>query len=291
MNDKKITFQLWFDKEAKDARDFYLDIFKNSEELSRSVIEDTPSGTTELYSIRLEDIQLLLMSAGPYFKLNPSISLAVKCKDKAEVDRLYERLSEGGFVAMPLDSYDFSPYFAWVMDRFGVSWQLILVEDEDITAKIVPSLMFIGENFKKAKEAIEYYTGIFSNASTLSIHENEGAVATAEFKLEDQVFAIQENDFQHDFALNEAFSIIVYCDTQEEIDALWEALSAVPESEQCGWLKDRYGVSWQIIPRVLDELMSSSDAEASSRVVEAFLQMKKFDIQALERAFRGENGF
>jgi predicted 3-demethylubiquinone-9 3-methyltransferase (glyoxalase superfamily) len=81
---------------------------------------------------------------------------------------------------------------------------------------------------------------------------------------------------------------MVYCDTQEEIDDYWDKLSAVPEAEQCGWLKDKYGLSWQIVPAVMDDMMQEKDPEKLARVIEAFLKMKKFDIATLQRAYRGD---
>ena len=91
----------------------------------------------------------------------------------------------------------------------------------------------------------------------------------------------------HKFAFNEAISLLVACDTQQEIDYLWEKLSADPKSEQCGWLKDRWGVSWQITPVMMEKIMSSGDQKAIDRVTQAFLPMKKFDVAALERAAAG----
>jgi predicted 3-demethylubiquinone-9 3-methyltransferase (glyoxalase superfamily) len=88
----------------------------------------------------------------------------------------------------------------------------------------------------------------------------------------------------HKFTFNEAVSFIVKCDTQEEIDYYWEKLSAVTEAEQCGWLKDRFGVSWQIVPTIMDELMGTKDREKLDRITQAFLTMKKFDIEALKNA-------
>ncbi len=90
------------------------------------------------------------------------------------------------------------------------------------------------------------------------------------------------------FKFNEAISFIVKCDTQEEIDYYWEKLSAVPEAEQCGWLKDEYGLSCQIVPTVLGEMMKDKDPKKLARVTEAFLKMKKFDMKTLQRAYRGE---
>jgi predicted 3-demethylubiquinone-9 3-methyltransferase (glyoxalase superfamily) len=92
---------------------------------------------------------------------------------------------------------------------------------------------------------------------------------------------------EHNFKFNEAISLIVNCDTQEEIDYYWEKLSAVPEAEQCGWLKDKFGLSWQIVPTEMDEMMRAGTAEQIARLTQAFLKMKKFDLAELHRAYQG----
>jgi predicted 3-demethylubiquinone-9 3-methyltransferase (glyoxalase superfamily) len=92
---------------------------------------------------------------------------------------------------------------------------------------------------------------------------------------------------EHNFAFNEAISFMVHCDTQDEIDGYWSRLSAVPEAEQCGWLKDRYGLSWQVVPRAMDKMLQDADAEQMARLTQAFLAMKKFDVAKLEDAYFG----
>lgn len=109
-----------------------------------------------------------------------------------------------------------------------------------------------------------------------------------DFMLENQWFAAMDSAHEHNFAFNEAISFIVYCDTQEEIDYYWNKLSAVPEAEQCGWLKDKYGLSWQIVPAVMDKMMQDQDPERLARVTQAFLKMKKFNLPALQRAYEGK---
>jgi predicted 3-demethylubiquinone-9 3-methyltransferase (glyoxalase superfamily) len=93
---------------------------------------------------------------------------------------------------------------------------------------------------------------------------------------------------EHGFSFNEAISFMVYCENQEEIDYHWKELSAVPEAEQCGWLKDKYGLSWQIVPAVMDEMMQDQDPERLARVTQAFLKMKKFDLDVLQTAYDGK---
>jgi predicted 3-demethylubiquinone-9 3-methyltransferase (glyoxalase superfamily) len=194
---------------------------------------------------------------------------------------------------MPLDTYPFSEKYGWIQDKYGLSWQVILSQDA-VGQTIVPSLMFVGDQAGKAEEAIRFYAEVFGDAAVGDVAryganqepDREGTVAYADFRLEGQPFAAMDSARQHDFTFNEAISFYVECETQGEVDALWEKLSAVPESEQCGWLKDQYGVSWQIIPKRLGELMNDPDPEKSGRVLEAMLQMKKIDVAQLEAAYQ-----
>jgi predicted 3-demethylubiquinone-9 3-methyltransferase (glyoxalase superfamily) len=148
----------------------------------------------------------------------------------------------------------------------------------------------------KAEEAMEFYASVFPGGKVRAIHRYDeggmpdaaGKVQHGEFELFGQTLMALDGYGPHDFVFSEAISLLVRCEDQAEIDKYWTALSAVPESEQCGWLKDKYGVSWQIVPATMDELMSSGDDAAKKRVTEAFLKMKKFDIAALERAAKGE---
>ncbi len=292
----KIMIHLWFDTQAAEAAAFYQTVFDNTRLLSRRTLSGTPSGEVELLTLEIEDIALMLLSAGPDFQINPSISFMVSCRTKEEVRRYWDALSDGGEVMMPLDAYPFSDLYGWVQDKFGVSWQLLYVGDVPIQAKIRPSLMFVGDNAGRAEEAIGFYTGVFRNAEARSVSRyGEGfppnkpeMLNYADFSLEGQRFSIMDSAYDHAFGFNEAASILVNCDTQEEIDYYWNALSAVPEAEQCGWIKDPFGVSWQISPTVMNDMLSDVDPSALERVTQAFLQMKKFDIAALERAYRGE---
>ena len=156
--------------------------------------------------------------------------------------------------------------------------------------------MFVGAVCGKAEEAITFYLSVFKDSkwgrvarySTGHEPDKEGTIAFADFLIENQWFAAMDSAREHDFAFNEAISFMVNCQDQKEIDYYWERLSAVPEAEQCGWLKDKYGVSWQIVPTVMDEMLQSGDQEKRDRVTEAFLQMKKFDIEALKKAYEGK---
>jgi predicted 3-demethylubiquinone-9 3-methyltransferase (glyoxalase superfamily) len=195
---------------------------------------------------------------------------------------------------MPLDRYDWSERYGWVNDRYGLSWQIMLGRRADVGQSICPFLLFVGERHGQAEEAVRFYTSVFAGSTVDGILRHEGGgpepagtVKHAQFRLAGNTFMAMESALDHRFDFTEAVSFIVNCDTQDEIDHFWSALSAVPEAGQCGWLKDRFGVSWQIVPSVLPQLISGSDPEASGRVMTALLGMKKLDIGELQAAHRG----
>lgn len=287
----KIIPHLWFDKEAKEAAELYISLFPDSSLESSVVIHDTPSGSCDILNVRLMGQAFQMINAGPLFKSNPSISFLVACAKPEQVDTLWEKLNDGGFTLMPLASYPFSDRYAWVADKYGISWQLML--NAEAPQGITPTLMFVGEQCGKAEEAITFYRSLFPNSHVdhiLRYEEGEqpdrpGTVKHAGFSLGDQHFAAMDSAHDHKFSFNEAISLLVQCKDQDEIDELWERLSADPGAEQCGWLKDRYGVSWQIVPERMGEIMTTADPAALARVTRAFLTMKKFDLAALESAY------
>ena len=291
---QKITPFLWFDKEAKKAAEFYASVFKGSKIKKATTLHDTPSGTVEVVTIELLGQEFTLMSAGPLFKFNPSVSFHVKCKTKDEVDAIWGKLRAGGTVLMELGEYPWSEKYGWCSDRYGLSWQVIFVGESEIQQKITPALMFVGDVCGKAEEAVNFYASVFRNAKANVLArygkgeepDKEGTVKYAAFTLEGQEFGAMDSAHKHNFSFNEAISFVVNCKNQEEIDYYWKKLSAVPEAEQCGWLKDQYGLSWQIVPTVLVEMLQDKDKKKVARVTEAFLKMKKFDIKTLEQAYK-----
>lgn len=299
---QKIVPHLWYDKEAKAAAEFYISIFPDSKITNVTTIHDTPSGDSDIVSFELWGQKFMSISAGPYFKLNPSVSFIVNFDPSREKDaeeklnEVWNKLSDGGTALMPLDKYPFSERFGWIQDKFGLSWQLILTNPEgEERPSLVPSLLFVNDNCGHAEEAINFYLSVFKNAKQGLISrypkgmepDKEGTIMFTDFMLENQWFAAMDSAHKHKFNFNEAFSFMVYCETQEEIDYYWEKLSAVPESEQCGWLKDKFGLSWQIVPTEMNELLSKGTPEQRARVTNAFLKMKKFDLEELRNAYKG----
>lgn len=307
---QKIVPHLWFDKEAREAAEFYTSIFPGSGIVKTSVIRDTPSGDCDVVSFELWGYHFMSISAGPLFRFNPSVSFIVnfdpllfknssspKNEARKKIDEVWEKLSDGGTVLMPIDKYPFSERYGWIQDKYGLTWQLMLTDPAgEARPAIIPSIMFIGDNVGRAEEAIGFYLSVFKDSKIGMIHrygphqapDKEGNVMFADFMLEHQWFGAMDSAHEHKFSFNEAVSFMVYCRTQEEIDYYWGELSAVPAAEQCGWLKDKFGLSWQIVPERMDEMMSDKDPERLKRVTEAFMKMKKFNLTELESAYSGK---
>lgn len=296
---QKITPNLWFDDEAEEAVTVYTDIFDDSsigtvtryDEASAGV-SGQPEGSVMTVAFELEGQQFLALNGGPQFEFTPAVSFIVTCPTSDDVDELWAHLSDGGEELMPLDSYPFSDRYGWTNDQFGVSWQLIEADDSP-ERKIVPSLLFVGERCGQAEEALEFYTSVFSDTATGDIArygpdqppDEEGTVMYAEFTIEGQRFAAMDSALDHGFDFTEAVSFVVDCADQAEVDYYWNELTAGGGEEgQCAWLEDRYGVSWQIVPTILSELLQDEDADRSGRVMEALLGMTKIDIEGLEAA-------
>jgi len=271
---------LWFDNQAKMAAEFYCSVFKKSE-----ILEDTPVVVTFV----LDGQKFMCLNGGPGNSPNPSISFFVVCETREEIEYTWQVLLAGGNILMPMDKYPWSDKYGWIRDKFGISWQLAFGNIADTGQKFSPVMMFTNQYAGKAEEAIRYYTSVFENSSVSGIlkyeeNENEviGNIKNALFRLDGHVFMAMDSSHPHEFSFNEGISFVVECKTQKEIDYFWDKLSAVPEAEQCGWLKDKFGISWQIIPAILNQLMK--DPSRSERVTRAFLQMKKFEIDKLVNA-------
>jgi predicted 3-demethylubiquinone-9 3-methyltransferase (glyoxalase superfamily) len=295
----KIVPNLWFDKEAAEAARFYCDAIQGSRINSLVVLRDTPSGDCDLVSFELAGQPFMAISAGPFFKLNPSTSFILSFnpsqgRTQADLEALWNKLLPGGSVLMPLQAYPLAPLYGWIQDRYGLSWQLNLSDPGgEARPFITPALLFVGEVCGKAEEAQDFYVSVFPNArrgATMRYpagmeSEREGTLMYSEFMLAGQGFAAMDSAYPHNFAFNEAISFMIYCDTQAEIDHYWTRLSAVPEVEQCGWLKDRYGLSWQVVPRALEQMLQDPDPERVNRVNQAVLRMKKLDLLELQKAY------
>lgn len=294
---KMVPF-LWYNEDAEEAVSRYTSIFKNSRigKLVRyneagAKAAGRPEGSVMTAVFELDGKEFAAINGGPVFKFTPATSLYVSCESEEEINRVYEELSPGGSTLMPFQKYPFSEKYCWITDKFGLSWQLNLEQREQ---KITPALLFLNKQAGRAEEAINLYLSIFDNSSIKYIARYEageegieGRIKHATFTLNGQDLIAMDSHTNGDFTFNEAFSFVINCDTQEELDYFWERLSegGNEKAQQCGWLKDKFGVSWQIVPAILPKLLAGDDAEKSQRVMQAMMQMQKLDIARLQNAY------
>ena len=300
---QKITPHLWFDDQADEAAAFYASLFDGSS-IGRTTrygkegyeIHGQPEGKVMTVNFTVAGYEMTALNGGPGFEFTPAISFFVTCESETEVDELWRRLSEDGSTLMALQSYDWSEKYGWVQDRFGVTWQLSLGILDDGGQKIMPCLTFVSPH-GQAEDAVGQYTSLFDDSSIANILrycENEaqpqGAVQFAQVQLNGEPFTAMDSSPEFaDFSFNEAISLLVACDSKQEIDHFWDGLArdGDPAAHQCGWLKDRFGVSWQVWPTLLGRMLQDPDQDKVDRVTKAFLRMKKLDIRALQRAYEG----
>lgn len=298
---QKIVPNLWFDREAKEAVKFYTSIFRNSKVNSKTrypeagqEIHQMDAGSIMTINFELEGYQLMALNGGPHFKFTPAISLFVMCRDEAEINNLWNQLLDGGEAFLPLDTYNWSPRYGFLQDRYGLSWQLMIEEEEyRPQQRISPLLFFTGASQGKAEKAVEFYTTVFEDSKIEGIQKYRkednndyalGAVKHAQFKLRGETFMAMDSGMKNDHPFNEAISFIVLCKDQHEIDEYWDKLSegGDPQAQQCGWLKDKFGISWQVIPVGMEEILNDPDKEKANRAMEAMLKMKKIEIDGLQ---------
>jgi len=264
---KKLVPHLWYDTEARKAAEFYSSIFENSGITKIVKLEDTPSGDAEIVSFKLSGQQFEAISAGPIFKFNHSISLIVKCFSNDEFMEKWKAFLKEGIVLEPISNASDEKMNGSIQDKYGLVWKLILSENNENTQKITVNLSFSDGLINRAKEAMDFYREVF----------------------EDEVnFTAEDVSDIEDESFNEAISLIIYCKDQKEIDYYWDKLSFDPEAEQCGWIKDKFGLSWQIVPEILDEMFVSDDSLQFKRVSQAILSMKKLNIEDLIKAYEGD---
>ncbi len=300
MSERPIVPCLWLDDQAEEAASFYTDVFAGGRVLAVSRYPESfdnpsgkPRGSVLTVEIEIAGQRFTLLNGGPIFVMNPSISFFVHADTPDEVDRVYAKLSEGGQALMPLGAYPWSERYAWVRDRFGATWQVIAGRREGTRETIVPCLMFAGAQHGRAEEAMQTYAGIFPGGRVESTERYmagegpEGTVKHGRFTLAGQAMVAMDSHVDHGFGFNEAISIQVMCDDQAELDRYWAALSEGGEEGPCGWLKDRFGVSWQVVPKRIAEWMASDDVASRERAFQAMMTMKKLDVAALEAAFAG----
>jgi len=282
-----------FEKDAKKAADFYCRVFDAKIVLETEFVVDL-----DVFG------QKIMFLNGPKVEKNSSVSFLINCESEKEFQAYKEQLLEGGDeLLMPKDFYPDSDghqyglyQHDWIRDQFGVTWQLYLNEKQDLQ-KIIPLLLFIHQNNGKAMEAMEFYTRIFPNSkigNTLKYKdgindiedEDPENIRLADFEINRYQLNCMDSAINHPYNFNEAYSLVVMTDNQDETDFFWNNLIADGGEESvCGWLKDKYGFSWQITPKRLIRLINDSDKERAQKVMQAMMKMKKIIINDLEEAY------
>lgn len=294
---QKIVPNLWFDHNAAEAAAFYASVFPNARVTDTQFYPNEGlldfqaefAGKELTVAFEIDGYSFIAINAGPEFQVNPSVSFMLNFDPSRDgnarehLDALWAGLCEGGVVMMPLGEYAHSPHYGWVQDRFGISWQLILTNPGgEPRPFIVPSLLFGERVQNQAADAAAYYTSVFPGARIgtdvrypdQSGPASPGSVMFTDIELFGQWFALMDAAVEIDYAFNCGVSLMVQCTDQAELDRYWEALSAVPEAEQCGWCADQFGLSWQLVPENIEELMLTPDAYPK------LLEMKKIEIAA-----------
>lgn len=298
---QKLVPNVWCNRNASDVADLYTTVFNgaSSKVTGRYPTEGLAEfqrgfeGLPLTIDVDIRGYQISLINSDDTFAPNPSISFIVNCDPlmydgseqaaKEDIDRMWAALlTNGGSELMPLQEYPHSKWYGWVQDQFGVSWQLMLTDPSgDPRPFIVPQIMFAGDNDGKAQEALDLYSSVLPDARTGTVApypdgmRDKPGLMFAELQSGDDWLSVMDGGTDHDFTFTCGMSIEVRCDGQAEIDRLWDALSAVPEAEACGWLADKFGVSWQIIPANMAELMERPNA------FENMMTMKKLVIDEI----------
>ena len=291
---------LWFDHNAENAVKFYTSLFPNSNIGKTTYFgkegfeyHKKPQGTIMTIDFELHAQKFVALNGGPIFQFNESLSFYVYCESDEAIENLYRKLSEGGQINMPLSKYDWSDKYAWVKDRFGVSWQLD-IDTINSPQKIVPSMLFVNDKYTKVNDAVIHYTSIFPDSKKLfeSLYppnENipDGTVLFSQFSLSNNLFNVMSGAGEHKFDFNASISFIVNCESQDEVDYYWSKLTEGATESMCGWLEDKFGISWQIIPTEIYKYIEGAIPEKRSNAINAMFQMKKLDIQKLKQSYEG----
>ncbi|WP_370614428.1 VOC family protein [Mumia qirimensis] len=304
---QRIVPNVWCNRNAEEAGRFYAEALPDTrtEVEARYPTEglldfqQAFAGEPLTVTVEIAGTRITLVNAGDEFRPTPALSFTLNFDPlrfggatpegeqaaRDALDATWTALADGGTVRMEIGEYPFAKRYGWVEDRYGVNWQLMLTDPSgDPRPFVIPALMFGGAAQDKAAEAADFYVSLFESTpggaevgnrfpyGTPTGPASAEGLAFGEFRIGDQWLMASDFGADHYFGFSEGVSLEVQCEDQAEIDRLWDALSDAPEAEQCGWLKDRYGVSWQITPVGLGKLMERPNA------FEHMLGMKKLVI-------------
>jgi len=287
---RKIYPCVWFTSQAEEAAGLYTSLFKNSRigKIAHYPAEAAANfglkaGSVMTVEFEIDGLAVLGLNGGGHFKHTPALSFFVWCDSDEEISRLWQGLSPGGQVRMGLDKYPWAEKYGWTADQYGFEWQLMLKSNHQ---KIAPAFLFVDKLCGKGEEALDFYKSLFKDSKTefMARDEKTKTIQHCVFELGGSDFVLMEGPGAHNYTFSGALSFFVNCENQQELDYFWSKLSEGGAELQCGWLKDKYGVHWQIIPASLWKLMSSPEPGKAERVRNALWKMTKLDIKTLEQA-------
>lgn len=263
---------LWFDNQALEAFEFYCSVFPNS-----IVLEHNQT----VVKASLSNQCFIGINGGPYFLPNPAISFTVICDSREEINALWQKLILGGASIIDLGHYSWNAYYGWVQDQFGYTWQLQLGNGGKTQQHILPNLLFCGMHQNQCSQALQYYQKIFPEFQRHQLlrypsGDLEGKIQNSIFSLNHLKFIAKDSPHRHIFDFNESVSFVIPCKTQQEIDYYWNYFTEHGSESWCGWCKDVFGISWQVIPNNLAQILATHPQAYST-----LTRMKKITIEDL----------
>ena len=290
---QKIYPCIWLKERADEAAKFYVSLFENSTigftsyvGKSGAEISGQKVGSVLTVDLEIGGQSMQLLNGGTYYKLNPSTSIYVWCETEKEIDHLWKNLSAQGTVLFELQKYPWAEKYGWCTDRFGLSWQLMIGKGP---AKIAPALLFTGEAYGKGEKAVNFYLSKFKNSKIEFMHKDPSTntVLHSVFKLDGVPFVLMEGPSKgkEEMGLNGAMSFVINCKDQNEIDIYWNSIKRAGSPEACGWIEDEFGVSWQVVPTMMIELLKDSNTQKVESMMAAMMKMEKLEIELLKNAF------
>ncbi|TCB38077.1 VOC family protein [Acinetobacter sp. ANC 4910] len=263
---------LWFDNQALEAFEFYCSVFPNS-----MILEHNPT----VVKASLSNQCFIGINGGPYFLPNPAISFTVICDSRQEITALWQKLILGGASLIDLGHYSWNAYYGWVQDQFGYTWQLQLNNRDKTQQHIIPNLLFCGIHQNQCSQALQYYQKIFPEFQRhqllrYSSGDLKGKIQNSIFSLNHLKFIAKDSPDLHIFDFNESVSFVIPCKTQQEIDYYWNYFTEHGSESWCGWCKDVFGISWQVIPDNLAQILATHPQAYST-----LTRMKKIIIEDL----------
>ena len=278
---------LWFNQTAKNAVNFYKNTFGDLEiehteyyTKAGSEIHQQSEGTVMTISFKLWNQDFIALNGNSMFKHSPSFSNFVYVKSTADLDKIWNQLTVDGTIRMPLNEYPWSKKYGWVADQYGVEWQLMLSEGEN---KIVPAILFVDSLYGKGQQALDFYLKSFPVSKLIAKEITDEHILFSQFKLYNQEFILMEGAGAHGHVFSESYSIVLNCETQAEIDQFWTQLTMNGgQKGPCGWLKDSFGISWQVVPKDLSLWLKEAPQNKKEKLLAKLMDMEKLNIAELK---------